>query len=190
MPDAANFHRVLSVRGRTGAVLGLVPCRGEAAADIASSLQSCLPEEALQQVEHVAVDNPSAKLVSELQEVLPSLGGVSLDPTHAAMHYEEAFGRRRAFLLVRSFMAKFTGHDPAILQNIWGPLSNGYTFPRLTAAEVGFLERVLTSALPKAAARRVFTQCSGLHVWRKHIEFIEALAALAAMHNVGMQKKI
>ena len=113
-PEA--YTRVLSVRGRTGAVLGLEPAAGESSQDISMCLTKCLPEAGLLQVEHIASDSPSTKLFRALKEVCINLEGLSLDPTHAAMRYEQALGAKksRGSHLLRSFMTKFTTHDPAV----------------------------------------------------------------------------
>ena len=62
---------VISVRGRSGAVLGLLPAVDESAASVARCLEASLPAAGLCQVLHVATDNPSAKLSNVLQETLP-----------------------------------------------------------------------------------------------------------------------
>ncbi|CAK9084865.1 unnamed protein product, partial [Durusdinium trenchii] len=107
---------------RSGAVLGLIPAAGEGPSHILHCLQSALPERGLQQVEHIAVDNPSGKLFQELKGTLCKLTSVSLDPTHACMHYEQALGKHRSAGsgTLRKFMAKFCGRDPDITANIWG----------------------------------------------------------------------
>ena len=89
-----SITQAISNRGRSGAVLGLLP-------HIAQCLQSALPDRGLHQVEHVAVDNPSAKLFQELKGVLHKQTTVSFDPTHACMHYEQALGKHRSSGLVR-----------------------------------------------------------------------------------------
>ena len=92
----SSITRVISIRGRSGAVLGLIPAAGEGPSHILHCLQSALPERGLQQVEHIAVDNPSGKLFQELKGTLCKLTSVSLDPTHACMHYEQALGKHRS----------------------------------------------------------------------------------------------
>ena len=83
--DEEAYNRVISIRGRAGAVLGLEPSAGETGAHIAECLKRCLPSAGLVQVEHIASDAPSNKLFTDLKMVCPNLRALSLDPTHAAM---------------------------------------------------------------------------------------------------------
>ena len=63
----------ITVRGRSGAVLGMEPAAGESGAVIAKCLTTCLPEAGLTQVKHLATDNPSKKMLEEIQEACPNL---------------------------------------------------------------------------------------------------------------------
>ena len=102
-------HQVISIRGRSGSVLGLLSAKDEGAPEIARCVQQTLSQRGLEQVERIATDPPSVKLHSVLGLVLPHLRGLSLDPTHAAMRYEQATSGRKTAgsILLRSFMAKF-----------------------------------------------------------------------------------
>ena len=126
------------VRGRTGAVLiGLEPAAGESSQDISMCLTKCLPDAGLLQVERIASDSPSTKLFRALKEICINLEGLSSDPTHAAMRYEQALGAKKSegSHLLRSCVTKFTTHDPAVTSNKWGPWLQGGPAPPLTAQE-------------------------------------------------------
>lgn len=99
------FHRVISIRGCTGAVLGRTPSSDERSTTLAECICKSLSGPGLEQVEHVATDCPSKKLDDDLSVVLPALSGLSLDPTHAAMQYEQATGGRKTAgsVLLRSW---------------------------------------------------------------------------------------
>lgn len=84
------FHRLISIPGCTGAVLGLMPSSDERSTTLADCICKSLSGPGLEQVEHVATDCPSKKLDDDLSVVLPALSGLSLDPTHAAMRHEQA----------------------------------------------------------------------------------------------------
>ena len=135
--DDTSFRRIITMRGRTGAVLGLVPCTGEGAEEVSSCIQKALPDQALEQVKCVATDNPSSKLMNVLAQRLPNLSCVVLDATHASMHYEEATGGRRTggSSMLRRFMAKFCGKDSSWPANLWGNFYDGSTLARLSAPE-------------------------------------------------------
>ena len=189
--DDESYTRVISIRGRSGAVLGLIPAAGEGASHIVNCLKAAIPLRGLNPVEHVAVDNPSHKLFSELHGILPNLKALSLDPTHAAMHYEQALGRRRSAgsALLRKFMAKFGGYDPNITENIWGPMFEGGTC-RLTAQEQILRDEIKEGTMSKRRAARVLAACVDFHVWPTRLQFVEAIAALAATYNTDLTKKI
>ena len=55
------YTRVITVRGRSGAVLGMEPAAGESGADIAKCLTTCLPEAGLTQVKHLGNGQPFQK---------------------------------------------------------------------------------------------------------------------------------
>ena len=89
------YNRVISIRGRSGSVLGLLPAVDESSEEIWRCINDSSPEEGICQVEHVATDAPSQKLHAQLAAVLPQFQGLSLDPTHAAMRYEQATNGRK-----------------------------------------------------------------------------------------------
>ena len=65
-PDEIAFRRVLTVRGRSGAVLLLHPLQGEASEQVVAGLRENFTDTQLKQVRHVAYDSPSEKLYGEL----------------------------------------------------------------------------------------------------------------------------
>ena len=191
MQDGEAYTRVLSVRGRSGAVLALEPSVGESPPHIVACLQTCLPQAGLLQVEHLATDSPNENLLAELTNVCPNLKALSLDPTHAAMKYEQALvGKRSAgSRLLRSFFVKFTAHDPNVESNIWGPFYAGGPVPEVRQ-EANLRQHILDVSMSKARARRILQSAEQLLIWPTRIQFIEAVAALAALHSDDMQKKI
>ena len=191
-PDHESFKRVISTRGRTGAVLGLLPAIDEAAHTAAACIQACLPYGGVQQVEHIASDNPSHKLFTTLMEALPCLKSIALDPTHAAMRYEQAsHGRRtRGSQLLRRLMVKFTTHDQAVTTNIWGPFYDGLPGHKLSGQEQSLRDAILDGSMSTARARRVLGSVEYLRVWPTRIQFIEAVAALSSENRSELDKKL
>ena len=95
--DEHSLRRVLTIRGRTGAVLGIVPVPSEDSPKIKESLCQLFSNQALLQVRYLATDNPSPKLFRELKEICPNLSCLSLDPVHLAIVYEYAqWGKKTA----------------------------------------------------------------------------------------------
>ena len=86
--DDTAFRRVLTVRGKTSAVLAMVPISSEQADEVALALAQCLSADALRQIRWVASDNASLKLYSALSRIMPNLHGLALDPIHLCIVYE------------------------------------------------------------------------------------------------------
>ena len=154
-------------------------------------------------VEHMAVDNPSQKLFLELKGILPNLKAVSLDPTHAAMHYEQALGRHRTAgsALLRKFMAKFGGHDPSVKENIWGPMFEGGAC-RLTQEHQAVVQwancQGVTAMLSlgsrdsfrwKGKAETVRHVSSGEEEMKMMMMVMEKAEGLLDHHRPGMEKR-
>ena len=185
------YTRVITVRGHSGAVLGMEPAAGESGADIAKCLTTCLPEAGLTQVKHLATDNPSKKMLEEIQEACPNLQTLSLDPTHTAMKYEQACGGRRTAgsVLLRKFLVKFTTTDPGLSTQIWGPMYAGQDVSS-TTPETRLREHILQGSMPKIRADRVLEACAHLKVWPTRLQFVEAIAALASLCAADLQRKV
>ena len=177
---ADAFARVISIKGRTGAVVGLLPASGEGP-EIATCITTALPPQALHQVKHVAVDAPSAMLVEELRKDLPSLQ--ALDATHIAMRYEESSASRKTqgSMLLRSFCISFEGHDPRL---------GSKDARRLSAQEEGLRSQILTGKMSGARAARVMASIEELQVWPTRIQSIEGLAALSSTYFSEMGRKL
>ena len=111
--DDEALRRVLTVRGRTGAVLAMQLIKGEDAPEVAFALQSALSEMARAQVRYVMSDSPSLKLLQALKAVFPNLSGLALDPVHLAIVYEYAQWRKRTpgSKLLRELLHKVVQHD-------------------------------------------------------------------------------
>ena len=87
--DETALRRVLSVRGRTGALLALIPVSSERAEEVCLALATHLPAEGLRQVQCVASDNATHKLYAELRRIMPNLQCLALDPIHLCIVYEK-----------------------------------------------------------------------------------------------------
>ncbi|MBE0526884.1 MAG: hypothetical protein IH631_08070, partial [Candidatus Thorarchaeota archaeon] len=83
-----SLRRVLSVKGRTGAVLGLLPVSSEKSEVVRQAIDECFGSVAKNQVLYVFCDNASPKLLNDLTAVLPNLKAMALDPVHLPIVYE------------------------------------------------------------------------------------------------------
>ena len=79
--DLSSKRKVLTVRGRTSAVIAMIPIADETAEYVRKALVEHIPHQALLQVLHVSRDNPSRLLWTQLQQVLPNMVTMCLDAT-------------------------------------------------------------------------------------------------------------
>ena len=86
--DAEAFGRLLTVRGRTGAVLALVPIPLEKDEFVAEAFRSALSDGAFLQIQFLCTDSPTSKLYKRRQALCPNLRCLCLDPIHLAIVYE------------------------------------------------------------------------------------------------------
>jgi hypothetical protein len=86
--EADCLRRILTVRGRTGAVLLMLAVKAEKAEETAQAISDNFSISACGQVKYISVDNPSAKLINELTPSMPNLSVMALDPVHLAIAYE------------------------------------------------------------------------------------------------------
>ena len=125
VPLEESADRILTVRGKTGAVLLMDTIMSESAENVGRALREGLPRTALRQMEHIACDNPSRELFCVLKRMCPSMESLTLDPTHLVMKYEETqWGRRTTGSgWLRLVMDKFTrilpGEHAARFGEIW-----------------------------------------------------------------------
>lgn len=92
MAESQNLRRVVTIRGRSGAVLGLRMVREESADIVTHELLRSFDRRYLDQIRFLGVDNPSGAMFQLFNKILPSLECLFLDSTHLAMNYEKAFG--------------------------------------------------------------------------------------------------
>ena len=110
MPDSEAKRRVLTIRGRTGAVLVMNLIREENAEDVSTFFKEELHRGARSQVEYVASDCPTSKLHNALAGVCPAFKALYLDPVHLVIVYHTAFWHRSTpgIAVLRRLQAKFS----------------------------------------------------------------------------------
>ena len=83
--DAVAWRRLLTIRGRKGAVLMMHPLQSESSEQIVGAMQDNFTADQLQSVRYVGTDSPSEKLLTRLQNICPNLQALMLDPIHLAI---------------------------------------------------------------------------------------------------------
>eukprot|EP00438_Fugacium_kawagutii_P003693 Skav206833 [mRNA] locus=scaffold3672:167985:175192:- [translate_table: standard] len=193
--EEAPFHgkesvnRVITVRGRTGAVVAMFAAPGEGADDIQQGLAQHFSVDALHQTLYVASDAPSYKLFAALRQIMPNLVALSLDPVHLSMHYESSSGRKKTAgsAALRRCMAKFCNQDASALSE------NRQFFTQqatpFSSAEKAFREQILDGSMSETRARGVLRKSEHMRVWACRKAFLEHLAAISSCFWSEMTKK-
>ena len=193
VPEAESLRRVITVRGRTGAVVSMFATYGEGAPEIQKGLRESLQEESLQQAEFIATDMPTKRLYAALKETLPNLKALGLDPIHLAMHYESASARHRTpgSAMLRRGLAKFSAQSSRSNQEKpWGEFFCGDTEVKLTARELMWRRQVLDGSMGKLKSKKCVETLDGATPWQNRADFIEFLAALSSIYGSEMKKKM
>ena len=155
--DQNSLRRVLTIRGRTGAVLAMHPVPNEDAEKVAASMMELFSQNALSQVKLLSSDNPSAKLLKEVKEACSNLICLSLDPVHLAIVYEYGqWGKKSAgSRVLRQLLRKFTQVDPSKNLMSWGPFFTGAAPSPLTREELKARDEILHISMGHARAKRI-----------------------------------
>ncbi|CAE7313385.1 unnamed protein product [Symbiodinium sp. CCMP2456] len=158
--DDVAWRRLLTIRGRTGAVLLLHPLQNESADQVVDALAQNFSAEQLRAVVHVGTDQPSEKLFNELKAICPSMRSLVLDPIHLAVVYECGFWNKHSpgSKQLRRILQKCISIDADLGQNQWGAFYDG------------------TNARPLPFTTR--------------LEFIRCLAALCRRYPTKVTRKI
>ena len=185
------IHTVVTVRGRSGAVVGFWPLLSEKAENLQDAFLRNLPQTALVQVECLATDAPSPHLFSVLRETMPHLQALCLDPVHLAIKYEYGTGRRRTkgSSALRMLLSKFNATDARLDAKQWGPLFTGQYARPLSARERYLRDQILTGSMTKRKAECVLRRAETCTVWLDRSHFIEAMAAISALFWEEVQRK-
>ena len=191
--DDQALRRVLTVRGRTGAVLLTDLARSEAAADIAEVFLKAVPKQVLEQVEGVASDQPSSVLFEELRVVCPRMQCLYLDSVHIVIAYNTSFWHKSTpgQVVLRRMQAKFQKVDPTSAggKEDWGAYYTGATPARLSSSEEMLRAMILSGDMAKARAVAVLNGLDDSRPWYARRDYIEAMAALSAAYPAEMQRK-
>eukprot|EP00435_Cladocopium_sp_Y103_P017516 s1987_g4.t1 len=189
--DAEAFRRLLTVRGRTGAVLALVPIPSEKDEYVAQAFRSALSDNALNQIQFLCTDSPTFKLYKRMKELCPQLSCLCLDPIHLAIVYEYAqWGKRtQGSKCLRALLRKVAVIDPQKSAASWGPFFEGKDPPQLTREEEKARSLIL-DGMSAAAADRILASVDPQAPLFCRITFIEALAAICAKYQAEVSRKV
>jgi hypothetical protein len=189
--DSEALRRLLTVRGRTGAVLGLVPIVSEKDEFVANALKGALSQNALCQVQFISTDCPTSKLFQTLKTICPNLKCLCLDPIHLAIVYEYAQWRKRTqgSKCLRALLRKVTAIDPDKTDAAWGPFFEGRNPVPLSRPEEK-ARRWILDGMPAGAADKILGRLNSDVPLFCRVTFIETLAAICAKYQGEVTRKV
>ena len=143
--DDTAWRRLLTVRGRTGAVLLLHPLQDESATQIVDALSTRFTSRQLSSIVHIATDSPSEKLFTELKAICPAMKSLMLDPIHLAI-VEYGFWNKKSTgsKQLRKILRKCTCTDRTLPAHFLGTWYDGSGSRPLTKSEKNSREQIIT----------------------------------------------
>ena len=189
--DSIALRRVLTIRGVTGAVLGMVPIKRENTLDICAALLGLLNEDMRKQVKFIATDDPSRVMVEAFKGIFPQLRCLVLDSTHLAMVYEYSTWRKRTdgSSWLRKIMWKFNVVDSSTPCDAWGCFYDGTTLQPLSREEEHLRSYIREASMPITRAKAVLARLQLSSPFRDRVEFVESIAALVSLFPEECQRK-
>ncbi|CAE7245695.1 unnamed protein product [Symbiodinium sp. CCMP2456] len=189
--DEVAWRRLLTVRGRTGAVLLMQPIQNESSEQIAETLRDNFSEEQLMSIRHVGTDSPSEKLLSALAEVCPRLQSLTLDPIHLAIVYEYGFWNKKSpgSKQLRRILRKCTAVDSSLPVEHWHDVYDRSMARPLTEEENICRTSILEFSMSQSETSGILDNMDEDVPFRDRLEFIKAIAALCCKYKSEVVRK-
>ena len=191
-PDASAWRRLLTVRGRTGAVLLLEPVRTEKCEDIMEAFEKNFSDIAFQQIRYMATDQPSPKLQQWLSARCANFICLCLDPIHLAIVYEYAQWNKKTSgsKMLRALLSKILAVDGGHTYADWGPYFNGSNANPLNKAEESMREKILQCSMSEKQAKTVMADLDVASPFRDRLAFITGIAAICSLKQDEVHRKV
>jgi hypothetical protein len=188
--DAEALRRIITVRGRTGAAVGIWLAQSEDADVIAAMFTKNFSVLQLQQVTTLASDCPSPRLYRVLLAVLPNLLFLILDPVHLCINFNTAHWKKKTYAerVLRIIMHKFNKVDHTKTAAYWGmPFADGVA-PDLDARQMQLRTWILNGRMPRLDSETYIRNINPEAPWYSVTEFIKSLAALCSVYWVDVDR--
>ena len=183
--DDVALRRILTVRGRTGAVIGMWPVRSEASEEVARVFLDHLGEEHRESCVSIACDDPNHKLFNQLLGVFKNLKFLVLDPVHLVIVYVRCHGGKETpgSSFLRRIMARFNRVDTSTSADFWGPVYNGAQVQPPSQTNLFFARFIGACSLEAETANKVFHDFEDDKPYASTSQFVLALAALTKLYS-------
>ena len=181
--------RLLTVRGRTGAVLAIQGIKSEAGYHIAEVLQARMTEEQRSQTIHVASDSPGLALfLRTLQKGLPRLQSLSLDATHTCICTSSATATRTR-MGANGCGSLWLSLRPLTLSLPWQRGARPtLAAPANSLRNTQVKQMMVEQEMTREECSGILTRMSPTTPWYTVVEFLEAVAAVSAVYSEEMNR--
>jgi hypothetical protein len=190
LPDGRALRRVLTVRGRSGAVIGMWLVTDEKAETIARAFECNLPAWVREQIRSIATDDPSPKLLDELKaHGCTNLEMLCLDPIHLCITYKHAHARKSTpgSRFLKRILNRFNV-IPSKELDLGKPFT-GVEEIGLSVAELFMRDKIDSMDMNSKQAARIVLAFPDALPYGSRFEFIEALAALTSYFRTEVTRK-
>ncbi|CAE7836609.1 unnamed protein product [Symbiodinium sp. CCMP2592] len=189
--DDTAWRRILTVRGRTGAVLLLQPLQNESSEQLVDVLKDNFTVDQLGRIVHVATDSPSEKLYTHLKVICPRLACLMLDPIHLAIVYEYGFWNKRSAgsKQLRRILTKCVNVDMELEDYEWNSYYDGTMSRPLNREEEKYRAMILNLSMPHRTANNVLDSLRTDLPFYSRLEFIKCIAALCQRYRTEVERK-
>ena len=190
--DDVAWRRLLTIRGRTGAVLMMHPLQNESSEQLVDALTQHFSVDQLRAVVHIGTEQPSEKLFNQLKAVCPSMRSLILDPIHLAIVYEYGFWNKKSpgSKQPRRILRKCISIDVDMGQDYWGAFYDGTNARPLGEEEMKYRDMISSSSMNLTECNSIL---DGLDVdvpFTDRLEFIQSLAALCRRYPAEVSRKM
>ena len=190
--DDTAWRKLLTVRGRSGAVLMMKPVISERTEDVCEAFLQDFSSSALNMIRFVATDCPSSKFFDGMRDICPNLEGMCLDPIHLAIVYEYAQWNKRTpgSKQLRRVLHKIICVSDGLSVETWDALYTGTEERPLGRDEEAARSQILNLSMSKVRARKLLDELDYETPFVARVSFIRALAAICCLYDREVSRKV
>ncbi|CAE7477588.1 unnamed protein product [Symbiodinium microadriaticum] len=182
--DEVAWRKILTVRGRSGAVLLMTPLKSEKSEDVIAAMRDNFTERQLAMVRFISSDMPSPKFLEDAKAICYGLG--------LAIVYEYANWSKKTSgsKKLRKLLSKANAVGKQYSPDSWGTPYTGELSNPLTPSEDDIRQSILDMSMPEGEAKAFFEGLDCTSPFAERIDFIRGISALCVLHPYEVKKKV
>ena len=190
--DDTAWRKLLTVRGRSGAVLMMQPVISEKTEHVSEAFTQHFSSTALTMIQYIATDSPSPKFFEGMADICPNLKGMCLDPIHLAIVYEYAQWNKRTpgSKQLRRLLHKVISVCRRFPSDTWGDLYTGAESRPLNQEETLARSEIWDLSMRRNRAIQILDALDYSEPFVTRVSFIRSLAALCALYDKEVVRKV